>query len=181
MQDGTRPVSRRDAVQTMAWGVVWLVGAACFVFYSFRDPLSDLRLMIYAKTAQGEIFDTFEDVQDGEDGRDHWDNAIAYRFRLPDGRTLQNVSRGSGRLRADLVDLKAPVPADVEYHPDNPTLNRLKGEDSGAVGGWLIRTTAFMFVLGMLCWPGIHLVRNGVAQWKALGIPAQAAEVDTAP
>jgi len=171
-----------DAFKTIAWGGVCLAGAVWFVLYELGNPVTDLRLMLHATTTQGEIVDTFQDVEDGDDGRAQWFHAVVYRFRLPDGRVLENVSRGDGRLRDDLVNLKAPVPAEVEYHPGNPALNRLKGSGSGTLAGWLVRTAASALLLGVLCWPGLHLVRAGLAERRAgRALSNAACESDTSP
>ena len=119
MRDETHAKGRRESLKTLTWGLVWIVGAAWFVFDGLVDPISDLRLMLDGRTAADEIIGTFEDV---------------------DGRVVEGVSKGSGRLPADLVDLKASVPVEVEYHPDTPSLNRLKGDGSHTLGGWLLRT-----------------------------------------
>jgi hypothetical protein len=166
MQGETQNEARRESLKTLAWGLVWTVGAVWFVFSSLGNPIDDLRLMLSGKTAAGEITDTIEDVEDGDDGRSHWSSAIAYRFRTPDGRIVEGVSKGSGRLPADLVDLKAPVPVDVEYHPNTPSLNRLKGDGSHTLNGWLLRTTGIGLLLALLCWPGVNLLRDGLAGYR---------------
>jgi hypothetical protein len=171
---------RRESLKTLAWGLVWTVGAMWFVFSSLGNPINDLRLMLYGKTIAAEVTDSFEDVTDGDDGQSHWSSAIAYRFRTPDGRIVEGVSKGSGRLPADLVDLKAPVPVDVEYHPNTPSLNRFKGDGSHTLGGWLLRTIGFGLFLSMLCWPGVNLLRDGLVQYRhaARELSAGAAEAD---
>lgn len=164
MDDETLMRNRKDARKTLAWGLVWVVGAAWVVFYGLGNPINDLRLMLYAETAAGEIIDAAEDAQDGDDGRLQWSHAAVYRFRTRDGRVVHGTSKGVGRLRDDLVNLQAPVPVDVEYHPHRPSLNRLKGDGSQTLAGWLIRTSGFVLLLAMVCWPGVQMLRHGLAQ-----------------
>ena len=136
--------------------------------------------MRYGRGTVGEITETLEDVGEGDDGQSYWFSVIGYRFRTPDGRIIEGMGDRTSRLPADLIDLKTPVPIDVEYHPETPSLNRLKGEGSQTLGAWLLRTAGFLLLLAMLCWPGVSLLGTGLEEYRcaARGLPAGAADED---
>ena len=154
--------SRREALKTTAWGLVWIVGAVWFWLGLGTNPLDDLRLMLSAKTTQGQIIDTWEDAGDGDDGRVHWSSAIIYSFKLPSGREVKGVSKGNSRLPPELADLKNPVPVEVEYVPSRPSLNRLQGDGSQSLFHWLWRTALSIFLLALFASPGFKLTRDGL-------------------
>lgn len=153
---------QRDALKTLAWGLLWTAGAVWFVLNGLGSPVDDYRLMVHARTASGEIVDTWQEVEASDSGADSWFSGIAYRFRLPDGRLVEGGSRGTGPLAADLVNLKDPVPVEVEYHPDDPSLNRLKGDGSQSLGEWLRRFGLQGLLLTLFGAPGIALLRDGI-------------------
>jgi hypothetical protein len=96
----------REALKSVAWGLVWVMGAVWFWLHLAGSPIDDFRLMLYATTAQGQIVETWEDVGDRDDGGVDWFYSIAYTFKLPNGREVRSFSKGSGRLSAELADLK---------------------------------------------------------------------------
>jgi hypothetical protein len=136
--------------------------------YELGNPIHDLRLVLYAVTAPGEITETWEDVTDGDDGRAHWTHAVVYKFRLPDGREVIGTEHGSRRLLPELADLKKPVAADVEYDPSNPSINRLKGSGSQSLSGWFLRTAVALGLLAMFLAPGIQVFRDGLAEMRGV-------------
>ena len=48
-------VVHKDVLKTLGWGVLWITGAVWFWLNMVRNPLDDLRLMLYVKTAHGQI------------------------------------------------------------------------------------------------------------------------------
>jgi hypothetical protein len=155
------PAKSTDAFKTIAFGLLWLAGVAWMVASdSAPTPIGDLRLTLNGATTSGEIIETWQEVEDSDSGADSWSSGIAYRFRVPDGRQFVGVSRGSNPLRPDLANLNQPIPAEVQYHPDDPSLNRLS--DDEGLFGWLRRTAAFMILPGLLFFPGIFLLKQGL-------------------
>lgn len=158
-----------EALKTAAWGVVFMVGAVwLWSGIGNHNPIDDARLMFYGKTIQGQILDTLEDAEDAEGGGTNWYSSISYSFTLPNGEEIKSVSKG-GKLPPEWVDLKNPVPVDVEYLPSRPSINRLEGEGSRSLFGWLVRTAASIFLLVMFIRPGIAMARAGLTALRQAG------------
>ena len=157
------------ALKRIAWGLVWMVCATWFWLHLVGNPIHDLRLMLWARTAPGHIVDTWEDVEDGDDGRAHWYHSAAYTFHLPDGREVSATTGSrSGRLRPEFVDFEQPIPIEVEYDPTNPSISRLKGEGCQSLVEWLFRKVCLgglMFVLFVS--PGVQLIRDGIRSFPS--------------
>ena len=165
-------VARKDALKTLGWGVLWIVGAVWFWLSMARNPLDALRLMLYGKAAPGQIVDTWEDADDGDDGRVHWSSAVVYTFTLPSGREVKGVSKGSGQLPPEWAELKNPIPVEVEYMPSRPSINRLEGEGSQRFAGWLWRTGLSLFLLALFLSPGVKLLRDGLTELRQSSRPS---------
>jgi len=144
-------------------GVAMTLVALWFWFHVNGDLLQDLRLLQAAEVAPGQIIDSWEDLEDGEEGQTHWFHAAVYTFRLPDGQELHGAARGTGRLREQFRNLGGPVPIEVEYDPADPSVNRLKGSGSQSVIEWVLRKLLLGgILLVVLVSPGLLLCRNGV-------------------
>ncbi|HLG17758.1 MAG TPA: hypothetical protein VJH03_25160 [Blastocatellia bacterium] len=174
------PNIRAEAIKTTLWGFGWILAAAWLWASAVGNPIHDLRLMLGASTTPGQIIGTWEDVQDGDDGRAHWYHGIAYTFRLPDGREIRAATGSrSGRLSPELVNSKDPIAVEVEYDPRVPSVNRLKGDGSQSLGDWLLRKVVLGGVLLILfMWPGVKLLRDGIAEFRAGQPPGIASVAD---
>ncbi|ODS57825.1 MAG: hypothetical protein ABS36_05135 [Acidobacteria bacterium SCN 69-37] len=171
--------SRREALKTIAWGVLWIVGAVAVWLQSAGNPIHDLRLALGAEVSPGRVTDSWEDTDDGDDGRLNWWSAVAYTFVLPDGREIKSGDSGSGRLRPEFADITDPVPVEVEYLASSPTINRLRGSGSQSLGEWLLRKVGLGGVLLVVfLMPGAHLLRSGIADLRgeARAQPSEAGE-----
>jgi hypothetical protein len=149
---------------------------ASMVFWNFgADLVNDFRLMVYARSTTGEVFDSFEDVQEGDDGRDDWFFSVAYRFKHPDGRVIQGSSGAGTRLPAQFADARQrPVPVDIEYLPNDPAINRLKGIGRRSIGNWFVRIGGLCVLIVLLALPGVRLVLDGISEWRAASIQSTA-------
>ena len=158
----------KKAAKTAFWGIVLLVGALWFWHALVGNPLDDLALIRRAHIAPGFIVDTWEDAESGDEGGTHWFHGALYTFRLPDGREITQRTRdGSGRLKARFRDLTHPVPIEVEYIPDNPTVSRIKGSGSPTVFDWLWRKLALIgLLLALLLAPGYSMLRSVIKEWR---------------
>lgn len=153
---------------TMACGLGLIVGAVWFWLYLVGNPIHDLRLMLYAKTAPGQIIDTWEEPGDGDQGQTFWDSGCVYTFRLPDGREMRDVHTGQGRLRSEFRNLAHPVAVEVEYDPVDPSISRIKGDGSQSLVDWLLRKVGLGGLLLILfVSPGVKLIRDGVRRFRA--------------
>jgi hypothetical protein len=164
--------SRTDALRSVGWGLLWLVGAVWLWFSIAGSPVDDLRLMLYGKTTHGQIVDTWEDAEEGDDGQLHWSSAVVFTFTLPDGREIKSVSKGSNQLLPELAELKNPIPIEVEYLPSRPSINRLEGDGSQSFVHWLWRTALGIFLLALFASPGFKLARDGLMELRASSEPS---------
>jgi hypothetical protein len=157
-----------DSMKRLIWGVLWILAACWFSYYLIGNPLDELALIRRAQTAVGFIVDTWEDVEDGDDGRAHWFHGATYTYRLPAGREYtQRTKDVSGRLKEKFRDLQQPYPIEVEYLPDNPTVSRIKGDGSESIMDWLWRKAGLgSLLLALFVSPGIILLRNGIREMK---------------
>ena len=153
----------RDAMKTVCWGILWIVGACWFWYSCVGNPFDELALIRRAHTTPGFIIDAWEDVEDGARGEAHWFHAATYKYRLPDGREFTQRTRDySGRLKDEFHDLTQPHPIEVEYLPENPAVSRIKGEGSDGLIDWLWRKVGLgLVLLALFLSPGLVLLRNG--------------------
>ena len=155
----------RDAVKTLAGGILLTVGAFWLWYFLIGLPLDDLALIQRGKVVPGFIVDTWEDVEveSRREGGTTWSSAAIYEYRLPDGRDFKGVSKGSSRLKDELRYLTEPLPIEVEYLPDNPNVSRIKGDGCQSVTEWLWRKVGLggLFLLAFLA-PGFIYLRDGV-------------------
>jgi hypothetical protein len=157
---------RTDSLKTLGWGALWLSGGVYLWLSMAQNPFQDLRLMLWAKTADGQIVDTSEDAGDGDDGRVHWSSAVMYTFTLPDGREVEGVSKSSSRLPPEWANLENPLPVVVEYLPSSPSLSRLQGDGSHSFVHWLWRTALSLALLMLFISPGVMLTRDGLNELR---------------
>jgi hypothetical protein len=148
-------------------GTGWVVLAGVIWFSVVGNPTDDLLLLLYARTAAGQITNSWEDAGDRDDGHVEFYQGITYVFRLPDGRRIEGGWKGSGRLRADLVDIKDPVPVVVEYLAASPSVNRPQGSGSRTLFEWATRHVVGLSLLALLALPGVQMIRKALQDWRA--------------
>ena len=138
------------------WGAIWIIFASMFVWHIIGgNPLNELALIRRAQIISGSLVDTYEDEQEDYRGTIHYSEKGIYSYRLPDGREFKAMSRQVEEER------------EVEYLPDNPAVNRIKGDGCQSVTEWLLRKVILGgFFLALLVSPGIALLKNGVQEMK---------------
>jgi len=159
-----------DSVKTLLCGFLWILGVCWFWYYVAGNPLDELALIRRAQVAPGFIVDTWEDVEDGDRGQATWFHGATYTYHIPDGREFtQSTKSTSGRLKEEFQDLQRPYPVEVEYLPDNPAVNRIKGDGCASITEWLWRKVGLGgLLLALFASPGIVLLRNGVRDIKRI-------------
>ncbi len=154
----TEPVTSRGAIMTMIWGVIWIAFALWFWHSLAGNPFDELALIRRAKVAVGILSETYAclDGPDGRDGVTLYDRGV-YSFQTPDGkqfRTFMDVPPG---------ELEKQV--EVEYLPDDPGVNRVRGEGNVIISSWLLHKVGFgPLALVMFLTPGVMLIRNGIGE-----------------
>jgi hypothetical protein len=145
-------------------GVIWLTVAFGVWFSIVGNPFEELALIRYSHTAEGYIIDTWEDVENGDEGGSSWFHSAAYKYRVASGREFTNWTRqSSGRLRAEFRDIAQPLPIQVEYLPDSPEVSRIKGSGSPNLFDWLWRIAGLgSLLLAVALAPGCSILRGAV-------------------
>lgn len=163
------PQSRAGAIKSVAWGLAWVTGTVVGLTAWLGNPTHSLKLILRGQTAPGQIVDAWEDIDQDEYGRTHCYYQASYTFSLPGGlqHTATTLPR-SGRLQAEFVNLPQPVPVEVEYDPEDPSINRIKGGGSQTIARWLLVDVGMGVTLAaLLASPGAWLVRDGVRAYRA--------------
>jgi hypothetical protein len=158
----TKEGSLLAPVKTIAWGVLWLVGACWFWWHEIGgNPLNELALIRRAQVTTGSLIDTYEHEQEDDRGHVYFSDVGVYAYRVPDGREFKTLTRvPTGQLEER---------RQVEYLPDKPAVSRIKGHGCQTVTDWLWRKVGLgSFLLLLICSPGICLIQTGLRGTKRL-------------
>lgn len=155
-------------MKTLICGLALLFGGAWLWFALSGNPIHSLKLILRAKTAPGQIVDAHEDVGDNDRGGAVWFYWAVYRFTTPDGKLVTSRTPDCrGRLPDELEDLDTPVPVEVEYDPQDPSISRIKGSGMQTVAGWLlVEVLLGGAVLDLFMAPGFTLIKAAVVPNK---------------
>jgi hypothetical protein len=154
------------------WGSV-IFGLSCLLVVGLvagMDPVGTLRLAWNRQEAPGLVVAERDEnyEEDGFPIRRH-----DYTFRLPDGTVLRGHSYSEGHKYLDVAAPGDPDPerwarVTVEYDPDHPEANRIKGTSTHLTSHWAAVMLVFpvvsllVAVLGVLGgWWHIRLLRRG--------------------
>jgi hypothetical protein len=150
-----------DSVKLLIWGVIWILGACWFWYHLVGNPLDELAIICRAQIATGTLVETNEHEEEDYRGRVYFSDVGVYTCLLRDGREFKATTRvPTGQLKEQ---------EEVEYLPDNPAVNRIKGDGCGSIMEWLWRKIGFgSLLLALLASPGIVLLRNGVRDIRRL-------------
>ena len=108
-----------------------------------------------ANIATGTLVTTHEDEQEDYRGHVYFSDRKVYAYRLPDGRQFKAITRApTGHLNEQRK---------IEYLPDNPSVNRIKGDGCQSVMEWLWRTVGLgpLFSAALVS-PGVIMIRNAL-------------------
>jgi hypothetical protein len=119
-------------------GLALIAGGLWFWIYLLRNPINELALIRRGVTAKGFIADP----------NDFYD----YEFRLPNGQMVE------GKTGVIAYYMPGSV-VEVEYLPDNPAVNRIKGDGSSTVREWLWSNVGLLILFFS---PGVGLIFWGV-------------------
>src|SRR5688572_1220798 len=126
------------------------------------NPFDELALIRRAHVAVGSLADTFEYEREDERGRVYLSDVGVYTFRTLDGAQFNASTRvPTGQLSKQL---------DVKYLPDEPAVNRIRGDGCASIFEWLWRKVGLgIFLLALLLSPGVILLRNGRSEERRVG------------
>ncbi len=119
------------------------------------DPLDELALIQRGQVAKCVLHESFEDEVENERGDVAVVDVGVYAFTTPEGGTYYASTRApSGELLPQ---------GQVEYLPDTPSTNRIRGDGCATVGEWLWRKVGMGGLLLAMCvGPGVSLARGGI-------------------
>ena len=157
----TESVTLRDAIKTLIWGVICIAVGLLVWYNAAGNPLDELALIRRAKVAVGILSDTYEDQEGGNERHTYLYDRGIYSFQTPDGKQfLTSMDAPSGELKMQV---------EVEYLPDDPEVNRVRGEGNVTISSWLlVKVGVGTLFLCMLLAPGVLLIRNGIREIKQL-------------
>lgn len=141
----------RESIKSILLGIVFIFVAILLWYHIVGNPLDELALIQGAKVTTGNLVDTYESESEDYRGRMSFSEVGIYAFRLSDGREFKT----QGYLTDEQVE--------IEYLPDNPSTNRVKGEGCQSITELLWRKVLLgVFLFALLITPGITVLRNGV-------------------
>ena len=123
-------------------GLVLIAGCLWFWIYLLGNPINELALIRRGVTAKGFITDP----------NDSYD----YEFRLPNGQMVK------GETGAISYYMPGHV-VEVEYLPDNPAVNRIKGDGCSTVTEWLWLNVGLLILFFS---PGVGLIVS--LRWRGV-------------
>jgi hypothetical protein len=126
-------VIKSDRLKTVLLGLLLLTGGFRFWLYLFGNPINELTLIRRGVAAKG--FITNHSVS-------------YYEFRLPNGQMVK------GETGAISYYMPGHV-VEVEYLPDNPAVNRIKGDGCSTVTEWIWSNVGLLILFFS---PGVGLI-----------------------
>lgn len=147
----------REAIKSILIGMALMIGAILFWYHIVGNPLDELALIQRAKVTNCILVDTEEHEEEDYRGHVYYSDVGIYNFRLPDGREFKTTTRvPTGQLDDNL---------EVEYLPDNPTVNRVKGDGSQSITEWPWRKVGLGSILLVLFISvGFTYTKNGIRE-----------------
>jgi hypothetical protein len=154
--DNTLIDKYREPIKTIIWSIVLIVGALVFWHHIVGNPLDELALIQRAELATGVLVDSYE-VEHESDRGVYISEVGVYSFTLPDGREFKTFTKNSSGEREE----------QIEYLPDNPSVNRVRWDGCQTLMEWLWRKVILGGILLILfVYPGFYLMFNGIKEIK---------------
>ena len=146
-------------VRRLVGSAAWVCVVCAVGYHVAGNPLHELALINRAQRAIGYLIETR--TEDREDSRErvYFYDVGVYAFHLPDGREFKTATEaGVGRLK---------VQVQVEYLADNPAVNRVSGDGSRTVAGWLVRHVMGLLFLAAFVSPGVYFAGQAIRDISA--------------
>jgi hypothetical protein len=150
-----KPFMKIDRLKSVFWGLLFMAGGFLLWHYLVGNPFNELALIRRGVTTTGSITNVQEVVDEvGPRGKLATLRYATYVFRLPTGRI---ISASANDVKGTLPDDLSHV--EVEYLPDDPTVNRIRGIGSATVAEWLWRTVGIGgLLLAMSLSTGVYII-----------------------
>jgi hypothetical protein len=163
-EKGTRMERRagvRYLAKTLIWGVLLVLGACWFWYSLIGNPIDELALIRRAQIAPGSLVETREHEAEDDRGHVYSSDVGVYSFRVPDGREFNTMT---GAPTGELQETVS-----IEYLPDDPAVNRVKGDGCESVLEWLWRKVGLgLLLLALFVRPGVGLLLQAVRDMRRL-------------
>jgi len=142
-------------------GICLLLGALWLLGHVVGNPLDELALIRRAEVASCTLGETYEGEQESERGHVHTFDVGVYAFTTRDGREFKTLTKApTGQCAAEET---------VEYLPENPEINRVRGDGCSSVAEWIWRKIGLGTVLLVLfASPGVVMLREAVRDMRRL-------------
>jgi hypothetical protein len=127
-------VIKSDRLKTVLLGLLLLAGGLWLWIYLLGNPINELALIRRGVTAKG----FFTGPNDSYD----------YEFRLPNGQMVEGKTGVIAYYMPGYV-------IEVEYLPDNPAVNRIKGDGCSTVTEWIWSNVGLLILFFS---PGVGLI-----------------------
>jgi len=169
------------SAQMVVSGILAIVVMFLFWYSLVGNPLDELALIRHAEVVEGFIVETGEEVGETDYGSTIWTHYARYTYRLPDGREFYQTTRGTGRLSEEFYNLQEPYPVEIEYHPDDPSVSRIKGDGSDTLFEWLWRKVGLgLLLLVIFLSPGVRMLWSGVRDLRVNAKDASRSQIAVA-
>lgn len=152
-------------------GVICLIIAIWFWLSQVGNPFDELALIRKAQTTYGVLVDSFDIESAGSNDRIAILDRGIYAFNVggQEFKTFIDVPMGELNEREE-----------VEYLPDNPEVNRIKGEGCQSVVEWLWRKMGIGgVILLMLCSIGFVMLRGAIFEFKCKQLRLEVENINT--
>jgi len=146
----------RESTKTIIHGILIFIGGILFWYHTVGNVFDELSLIQNAKITTGTLESTYEEENEDDRGKVHISEVGVYSFHIPDGRKF--YTRTYNPFDKSI---------EIEYLPDNPSVNRAKGDGCQSITEWLWRKIGFggLFLVLVIS-PGFVLIKNGVKEMK---------------
>lgn len=159
--------SHTDSRKTLVIGCIWI--AACLVvffatggnpFDELSPGLSDeLALIRRSERAVGVLAEKAVDEVEDDRGRVGVSDVGKYLFTALDGGEFTTWTRTPAGQLLNQVE--------VEYLPESPSINRVKGNGCESFWEWIWRRVGLgLFLLGMFAAPGVSMVYSSIVELR---------------
>lgn len=140
-------------------GLICMIVALWFMWEMVGNPFDELALIRKAETTNCTLIDSYIDETEGYRGKVFFADVGIYSFFVSDGSEFKAIDR------APLGKLKEYQ--EVEYLPDNPKVNRIKGEGCQSITEWLWRKIGIgSFLLLMFLSIGFIVLKSSIIKFR---------------
>jgi hypothetical protein len=142
-----------EAAKSVFWGVLLFLGALWFWYGIVGNPLHELALIRRAQVAPCVLVETHENEHEDR-GHLYFTDIGVYAFHVLD--------KGEFKTTTEVPTGCLKKQEEVEYLPDAPSVNRVRGDGRQSIIEWLWKYVGGMLFLALLLSPGIVLIHRGI-------------------